>query len=700
MQVSLPSYNHIYFLIDLVYREFVEPPTKITKSVKPRPGSPEFRDHSPVTIIPMDVDEAGAGPSAQPDSTKRICKPTWKVLEGAVLDGAPESKKSGQVVDFTVDAEDSQRKIHTASAEESSDLDLFKPLSQSRTKARATHLTIQGHTFSEEERFLDGDTDNASLKNKGKQPQSSRQVDADEISSEPVQAHRHDLETSGVQAHAGKAPSLDSAYDSGPPKSMRPTKRSHVTTDDDLSGVEVHKGSQHRSSPHQRSSSHHGSRSHRRSSPHRRSRSCDRSTPHHCNKSSHPHTNDSSFDSLDGFIVRDDEDTSVHKSSRHREKSTHKQDHSEESDSSPVVKDRSHSDYQGKGKQPTCGCQSSMASESEEENIDVHPAKMSQNKHRKSRRAKHKTSSDEESDSSMAPSHRHKRNTKASSADSSDSASDGDGRKSRAVKKNNKKKKSTKRTDSSDRRAALLLPFFRLERDMQYNGIQNQQLLTFAPTLQAMNDDESARVLHRSQKFVSHGIYANPISADPEMFSINKTHIVHKPGNSNAVFILTGAVNECNLVSGALHGTGEGYLTKKLMLFIFEENFDHFAGFFGMVANFDEARCHFYGSSLLFATMKQGAGHGNGSRVLKNQAYFRNVPIYDGRGGRFNFKEKDFDNLQSLPLYRGGKKDLPPYAVVSVGFTFNVFHMQNDGVCASFNIMFIIYLGMTGNDGK
>ncbi|KAF8906959.1 hypothetical protein CPB84DRAFT_1744757 [Gymnopilus junonius] len=612
--------------------EFVEPPTKITKSVKPRPGSPEFWDHSPVTIIPMDIDEAGTGPSAQPDSTKRIHKPTWKVLEGAVLDGAPESKKPGQ--------------IHTASAEESSDLDLFK------LKFPAINQEDAGHS------------------------------------------------DYSVQAHASKAPGLDSAYDSGPPKS----------------------------------------------------------TPHHHNKSSHPHTNDSSFDSLDGFIIHDDEDTSVHKSSHHQEKSTHKQDHSKESDSSPVVKDHSHSDYQGKGKQPTHGHQSSTASESEEENIDVHPAKMSQNKHCKSCCAKHKTSSDEESDSSMAPSHHHKRNTKASSGDSSDSASDGDGCKSHAVKKNNKKKKSTKHTDSSDHDivkqkldskhhvlpstpalhalhkcfpdlpclncAVLLLPFFHLERDMQYNGIQNQQLLTFAPTLQAMDDDESARVLHQSQKFVSHGIYANPISADPEMFSINKTHIVHKPGNSNTVFILTGAINKCNLVSGALHGTGEGYLTKKLMLFIFEENFNHFAGFFGMVANFDEACCHFYGSSLLFATMKQGAGHGNGSRAgsssPKKPGLFQksttslsrpssflvtlnfddNVPIYDGRGGRFNFKEKDFDNLQSLPLYCGGKKDLPPYAIVSMGFTFNVFHMQNDGVCASFNIMFIIYLGMTGNDGK
>ncbi|KAF8902971.1 hypothetical protein CPB84DRAFT_1846098 [Gymnopilus junonius] len=144
MQVSLPSYNHTYFLTDQVYREFVEPPTKITKSVKPRPGSPEFWDHSAVTITantpvktssrrlsfgeisPMDVDKAGAGPSAQPDSTRRIRKPTWKVLEGAVLDSAPESKKSGQVVDFTGDAEDSQGKIHTANAEESSHLDLFK----------------------------------------------------------------------------------------------------------------------------------------------------------------------------------------------------------------------------------------------------------------------------------------------------------------------------------------------------------------------------------------------------------------------------------------------------------------------------------------------------------------------------------------------------------------------------------------------
>jgi hypothetical protein len=78
------------------------------------------------------------------------------------------------------------------------------------------------------------------------------------------------------------------------------------------------------------------------------------------------------------------------------------------------------------------------------------------------------------------------------------------------------------------------------------------------------------------------------------------------------------------------------------------------------------------------------------------------VPIYDGRkdpinGPGFNFKAPAFDNIKSLPLYAKGSIDLPPYAVVTVGYSVNTYAYGTGGeknkLALSPNILFVILLG-------
>jgi hypothetical protein len=86
-------------------------------------------------------------------------------------------------------------------------------------------------------------------------------------------------------------------------------------------------------------------------------------------------------------------------------------------------------------------------------------------------------------------------------------------------------------------------------------------------------------------------------------------------------------------------------------------------------------------------------------------AFIFKVPIYDGRrdpidGPGFEFRAPDFDNIKSLPLFRNGKIDLPPYAVVTVGYSMNSYTYSGGTAAAPNslalgpNILFVILLGI------
>jgi len=77
------------------------------------------------------------------------------------------------------------------------------------------------------------------------------------------------------------------------------------------------------------------------------------------------------------------------------------------------------------------------------------------------------------------------------------------------------------------------------------------------------------------------------------------------------------------------------------------------------------------------------------------------VPIYDATQGGFGFKESDLGKIQSLPLYRKGSYDLPPYAVITVAYTVTSFITSNSpsaNTALLFNILFAVLLAEKIND--
>ncbi|KAF8873859.1 hypothetical protein CPB84DRAFT_1753148 [Gymnopilus junonius] len=227
---------------------------------------------------------------------------------------------------------------------------------------------------------------------------------------------------------------------------------------------------------------------------------------------------------------------------------------------------------------------------------------------------------------------------------------------------------------------AILKPYHHLQQSMSDDG-DNSMLLSFTAIYKSMD----------------HSLHAEASGA-------------------NAVFLTAGTVAECNLQTGAKHGFGDGYQVKKILLYPFIEDHAHTISFLGTVANFDEIFGHWVNSSLLYSMRKEGPTS-PGSTPAKKASFFvasgtsaggaacyptslafsDTVPVYDSCKKPFHFLTEDFEGIKCLPLYKHGK-DLLPFSIVTVGYTFNTFNALGNELSSLFNIQFVIYLGSTKED--
>lgn len=76
------------------------------------------------------------------------------------------------------------------------------------------------------------------------------------------------------------------------------------------------------------------------------------------------------------------------------------------------------------------------------------------------------------------------------------------------------------------------------------------------------------------------------------------------------------------------------------------------------------------------------------------------VPIYDARGrDAFDFLPSDFSRIATLPRWDGAAtQELPPWAMVSVGYTANTYKYSVGGEVTSqnslsLNVMFVLLHG-------
>ena len=71
------------------------------------------------------------------------------------------------------------------------------------------------------------------------------------------------------------------------------------------------------------------------------------------------------------------------------------------------------------------------------------------------------------------------------------------------------------------------------------------------------------------------------------------------------------------------------------------------------------------------------------------------MPIYDASLANFDFNGSSLDDICSLPLYRKGAYDLPPYAVITMGYTVTSFGTSNSASANTallFNVLFVIMI--------
>lgn len=106
-------------------------------------------------------------------------------------------------------------------------------------------------------------------------------------------------------------------------------------------------------------------------------------------------------------------------------------------------------------------------------------------------------------------------------------------------------------------------------------------------------------------KFVSHAPFINPSWASPEIVVVDKDHLVWADSKVNAVFLTTGCVSACNLITPAA-GINNSAAAKKLLLFPIEGLFQDALDFFGVKFKVSQAAGQLSNGVVAYSTKKEG----------------------------------------------------------------------------------------------
>ncbi len=106
-------------------------------------------------------------------------------------------------------------------------------------------------------------------------------------------------------------------------------------------------------------------------------------------------------------------------------------------------------------------------------------------------------------------------------------------------------------------------------------------------------------------KFVSHAPFINPSWASPDIVVVEKDHLVWADSRMNAVFLTTGCVSACNLITPAT-GINNSAAAKKLLLFPIEGLFQDALDFFGVKFKVSQAAGQLTNGVVTYSTKKEG----------------------------------------------------------------------------------------------
>ncbi|KAF8871922.1 hypothetical protein BD779DRAFT_1680028 [Infundibulicybe gibba] len=213
-------------------------------------------------------------------------------------------------------------------------------------------------------------------------------------------------------------------------------------------------------------------------------------------------------------------------------------------------------------------------------------------------------------------------------------------------------------------------------------------MLLFSPLAEMLTHrDEKARFF-RAVQFVAHNSFLNPARIAPsQVVKQTSRYLTCASTRQTAIFISTGAIAVCNLITAVQAGSNQSpYTVKNVSIFPLTQEYERSISCIGMAFGVKEFYGPLVGGTLIFSTRTsnfptstsitapatpkpKGLFSTFDSSSRRNAPYPANlgvddtVPIYDGRplsgGPGFEFRGADFDRIRSLPLYQGGSSDLP-----------------------------------------
>ncbi|KAJ3486817.1 hypothetical protein NLJ89_g11778 [Agrocybe chaxingu] len=236
--------------------------------------------------------------------------------------------------------------------------------------------------------------------------------------------------------------------------------------------------------------------------------------------------------------------------------------------------------------------------------------------------------------------------------------------------------------------------------------------------------------------FDSVGNYINPQRADLSFVQLERDRLVCATSRQNTVLVSVGGVASCNLIQPGFGGTGNTYQVKKIAIWGIDGEFQRQVFYIGNAYGHDMYSAALANGALTYTTKREGLTFGNNanSTPKKNAKFFKKtegsystreqsfpqvlnftdpVPVYDARRKPFYYMQHDFANLRSMPLYKQGHADLPPLAIVSVGYTVGTYTVGGGSAApdvssqasssaanhaVSFNVLFVILHGFLDSD--
>ncbi|KDR75366.1 hypothetical protein GALMADRAFT_211583 [Galerina marginata CBS 339.88] len=226
----------------------------------------------------------------------------------------------------------------------------------------------------------------------------------------------------------------------------------------------------------------------------------------------------------------------------------------------------------------------------------------------------------------------------------------------------------------------------------------------------------------------------NPARADPAVVAVAAignpgSRFIVSPSQTNSCMLAltTGCSKAAELVHGRVNtfNAEKNTISKRICIIPHSQEFERFVGFVGMAFNMQEIKAHCFSDYTLTMSTRTASldapvprvtnlkfqnflnrhlssdvkspalsrSGGNSIFVRTSLSPHENVPVYDARRSDFTLQD-DLSDVTGLPLYEGGKRDLPDGSCVTIAHTIGIFKNKDNEEILTLNIHWAILWGV------